>query len=70
MPRRRFLQAAGLSLALPALESLGAAKDLEGADRPRRLLLMTDGYGFYTPNFYPAATGSLITSAWHWNIST
>lgn len=57
MPRRRFLQATGLSLALPALESLGAAKDLEGADRPRRLLLMTDGYGFYTPNFYPATTG-------------
>ena len=58
MKRRDFLQAAGLTLALPALESLGGAANLETASVAKRLLLMTDGYGFYTPTFYPKSTGS------------
>ncbi len=50
MKRRHFLQAAGLTLTLPAVESLGGAADLEDSTGVKRLLLMTDGYGFYTPN--------------------
>lgn len=57
MRRRHFLQAVGLTLTLPALESLGGAKELEHAAGMKRLFLMTDGYGFHTPRFYPAATG-------------
>ncbi len=57
MRRRHFLQAAGFSLTLPALESLGGAADLEDVPNIKRLFLMTDGYGFHTPYFYPSATG-------------
>lgn len=57
MRRRNFLKAAGLTLTLPALESLGGAQDLEDSARVKRLFLMTDGYGFYTPHFYPAKAG-------------
>lgn len=57
MRRRHFLQAASLTLVLPALESLGGAKDLEDSANIKRLFLMTDGYGFHTPKYYPAAAG-------------
>ncbi len=57
MRRRHFLRAAGLSLTLPALESLGGAVDLEDAPNVKRLFLMTDGYGFHTPFFYPERAG-------------
>ncbi len=55
--RRSFLKAAGVALTLPALESLGAAKDLENAHQVKRLFLMADGYGFHTPSFYPEKSG-------------
>ena len=59
MRRRHFLQAAaGLSITLPALESLGGEQDLANAGKIKRLLLMTDGYGFHTPRFYPTKTGT------------
>ena len=59
MRRRHFLKAAaGLSLTLPALESLGGEEDLSNAaGKIKRLFLMTDGYGFHTPRFYPTKTG-------------
>lgn len=60
--RRHFLRASTFSLVLPALESLGGAKDLEDSAHIKRLFLMTDGYGFYTPNFYPSATGANFPS--------
>ena len=56
--RRHFLRASGFSLVLPALESFGGSKDLEDSAHIKRLFLMTDGYGFYTPHFYPNATGA------------
>ena len=59
MRRRHFLQAAaGLSLTLPALEGLGGEQDLADAGKIKRFFLMTDGYGFHTPNFYPTKTGN------------
>ena len=58
MRRRQFLKtAAGLSLTLPALETLGGEADLAHSGKIKRLFLMTDGYGFHTPRFYPAKTG-------------
>jgi hypothetical protein len=57
MRRREFLKAAGLTLTLPALESLGGEQDLANSGNIKRLFLMTDGYGFHTPKYYPSATG-------------
>lgn len=57
MRRRQFLKAAGLTLTLPALESLGGAQDLATSGKIKRFFLMTDGYGFHTPRYYPGATG-------------
>jgi len=67
--RRFFLRAAGISLALPLLESLsprvlgaglavaskpGAAV---GANRPKRLVAIGNMLGFYQQEFFPTATG-------------
>lgn len=57
LPRRNFLKAAGVTLTLPALESLGAAEAFEDAKHVKRLFLMADGFGFHTPSFYPESTG-------------
>ena len=57
MKRRHFLRTAGLSLTLPALESFGDEGAPVNGAKAKRLFLMTDGYGFHTPFFYPAATG-------------
>ena len=67
--RRYFLRAAGISLALPLLESLstrvlGAGLGVAskpgtaiGATRPKRLVAIGNMLGFYQPEFFPAATG-------------
>ena len=67
--RRYFLRAAGITLALPLLESLtrrvfaaspalgtkaGAAV---GATRPRRMVCVGNMLGFYQPEFFPKRTG-------------
>jgi hypothetical protein len=56
--RRAFLRAAGVTLALPLLESTGicgAAEKL--ADPPRRMLAMNFALGLHGPNFFPEASG-------------
>ena len=67
--RRYFLRAAGISLALPLLESLstrvlGAGLGVAskpgtaiGATRPKRLVAIGNMLGFYQPEFFPTATG-------------
>jgi hypothetical protein len=67
--RRFFLRAAGVSLALPLLESLtgralGAGLALEGVagravggKRPKRLVAIGNALGFYQPEFFPKRTG-------------
>ncbi len=67
--RRFFLKSAGISLALPLLESLsprrlsaaGAlgsrAGDAIGGGRPRRLVCVGNALGFYQPEFWPSQTG-------------
>src|SRR4029077_13182524 len=56
--RRTFLRAAGVTLALPLLESTGicgAAAAL--AAPPRRMVAMNFALGLHGPNFFPKETG-------------
>ena len=65
-PRRKFLQAAGISLALPVLESQTTRCDLAATPSPPRVTrLVTIGtyLGFHTPSFFPAETGRDYTSS-------
>ena len=62
--RRRFLQGAGLSLALPLLES-GVPRVFAAApaQRPRRILAIGNHLGFYPPAFFPKAGGADYVSS-------
>src|SRR5438094_3937121 len=67
--RRFFLRAAGVTMALPLLESLttrvmganGAiaskAGAAIGASRPTRMVAIGNMLGFYTPEYFPKTTG-------------
>ncbi|MFO0906430.1 MAG: DUF1552 domain-containing protein [Pirellulales bacterium] len=58
--RRRFLKAAGVSLALPLLEATarGAACAAEpAAASPRRLVCINTTLGLHTPNLFPKEAG-------------
>ena len=67
--RRFFLRAAGISLALPLLESLSTrvlgaglgvasqAGKAIGATRPTRMVAVGNMLGFYQPEFFPKKTG-------------
>ena len=56
--RRRFLQGAGLSLALPLLKS-GTPRACAAApgERPRRILAIGNHLGFYPQAFFPEQSG-------------
>jgi hypothetical protein len=57
--RRRFLTAAGVSLALPWLESTAPlARAGEPAKPPRRIVAILYPLSFYPPNFFPEKTGA------------
>ena len=58
LSRRRFLRGAGVSLALPSLESFGASPE-----PVRRLVAIKIPLGFYGPNFFPAASGRDYTTS-------
>ena len=62
--RRRFLQGAGLSLALPFLKS-GAPRAFAAApaERPRRILVIGNHLGFYPPAFFPKEAGADYVSS-------
>lgn len=71
--RRTFLRAAGVSLALPFLESMmpvfGArhtvGRDREGSDRgkgPRRMVFICTSLGLHSPNLWPTTTGKSYES--------
>ena len=57
--RRTFLKGVGVSLALPALESMvpafGATPVQNG---PRRLVVVGNSFGMYQPSFFPKVAGS------------
>lgn len=67
--RRFFLRAAGVQLALPALDSLAASVLGSGLAvsalsaqaktvRPMRMVAIGNAFGFYAPQFFPKATGA------------
>jgi len=57
IPRRRFLKAAGISIALPWFESAQLTRAEEKSPRPTRLVLAWYGLGFHTPNLFPKQAG-------------
>lgn len=70
LSRRHFLRASGVSLALPAMESLGGrvfAQDSAvgtlpgkpaGEERPMRMVCIGNLLGFYPDAFFPKESGS------------
>ena len=59
--RRTFLQGAGVSLALPMLEAMcpysnAFASGLAGP--AKRMVIFTNAFGMYPPDFFPQETGS------------
>src|SRR4051794_18134700 len=58
--RRTFLQAVGVNLALPLLESTGL-RAAELANAPRRMVAMNFALGLHGPNFFPEHTGAGYT---------
>lgn len=55
LTRRRFLRAAGVSLALPWLEALAPAREV--AAPPRRMLCICAPLGLHPPSFFPEKAG-------------
>lgn len=55
--RRQFLKAAGVTLALPLLESNGARGAAANGAQPRRMVAMCLAYGLHAPNFFPETSG-------------
>lgn len=56
--RRRFLRGAGVTLALPLLDSLqSASAKVSDSQRPQRMLLISNNLGVLPKPFFPAGTG-------------
>lgn len=56
--RRRFLQAAGVSLALPCLVAFSPARAAAATGQPRRrMVCICTPLGLYAPNFFPERVG-------------
>ena len=61
--RRMFLRGAGVSLALPMLESLSTRRahassaSIDPTEQPQRLVCVGSYLGFYQRDFFPAQTG-------------
>ena len=56
--RRTFLRAAGVSLALPLLETMNRAQAKEVAVAPRRMVLICTTLGLHAPALFPKTTGA------------
>lgn len=59
LDRRRFLQATGVSLALPCLDGWAGshARAASDADTPRRMVCICAPLGLHTPNLFPQQAG-------------
>src|SRR5262245_51697429 len=56
--RRRFLRAAGVSLALPWLDALAPARAHAADGPPRRMVLICTPLGLHAPNLFPEQAGT------------
>ncbi|NNE00338.1 MAG: DUF1552 domain-containing protein [Pirellulaceae bacterium] len=56
-PRRSFLKAAGISIALPALESAAAQGDKTADGPPKRMVCIGNEFGMYPGSFWPTDAG-------------
>ena len=60
--RRSFLNATGISLALPWLETLAASPKRLSVDQPpRRMVCICAPLGLHPDNFFPQETGKNYT---------
>src|SRR2546423_8448784 len=57
LSRRRFLQAAGVSLALPWLDAFTPARGLEAVKPRRRMVCINTPLGVHPPFFFPQQVG-------------
>lgn len=57
LERRRFLQSAGVSLALPCLDFYSAARAAGTAEPRRRMVCICTPLGLYSPNYFPEKEG-------------
>ena len=66
--RRTMLKTAGVSLALPFLESVVRPTSARAAEAapPRRLLCINTTLGLHTENLFPAEAGRDATVAWNY----
>ncbi len=58
LPRRTFLKAAGISIALPALESLPRAFGKDETTNPQRMVCIGNEFGMYPGEFWPEKHGA------------
>ena len=58
LPRRTFLKASGVALALPALEAFSPAKAFaSGTAAPKRLITICTTLGLHAPSLFPTTSG-------------
>ena len=55
--RRTFLKSSGVVVALPLLDAMAPAIASTNAELPRRLVTVCGSLGFYSPSWFPSATG-------------
>ena len=66
--RRTFLRAAGVSLALPFLESMNPVFGASETDKPRRMVFICTSLGLHSPNLWPTTIGSDYESTPYLNL--
>ena len=58
LPRRTFLRASGVALALPLLESLSPALASGAAGTPKRMVTICSTLGLYSASWFPKTAGA------------
>lgn len=58
LPRRSFLRAAGISLALPALDCMAPLFGQAATEPPRRMLIIANNLGVLPKYFFPQSAGA------------
>jgi hypothetical protein len=58
LDRRNFLRGLGVSIALPAFDSLHAASESKSRVNAKRFVCVSPNYGMNPGNFFPEQTGA------------